>query len=213
MTHNEFVPRELVLKLNDLGFNEHCYFLYWKKGCYTFSDGHISVDLVNVRMRDVVSVHDYGTLEKPVVYAPTYYQVFRWFREKHKMEAEIRNIEYSENHYNVFISSYIHGSLEKVSASCYDEAQEFALIRLIEILREKINFETIDLDNPELLRLYGKLNKELEEYGQRLITLQEALKLGLTADSPETIVNDIVGYFVAEEERGCNENKSHDNYF
>ena len=73
--------------------------------------------------------------------------------------------------------------------------------------------QSIDLNNPELLRLYGKLNVELEEYGQRLITIQEALKFGLRADSPETIVHDIVGYFVAEEEHGCNENKSHDNWF
>jgi hypothetical protein len=60
----EFIPYELALRMKELGFNEPC-FGYYDEG------GNLYTEMVEV------------------LKAPLYQQVFRWFREKYNLHAEI----------------------------------------------------------------------------------------------------------------------------
>ena len=68
----EFIPYEQALALKELGFDEPCFGLFHKDGSF---------------YRSYCTSHEqyYGQ----VCSAPTYYQCFRWFREKYKLEGDI----------------------------------------------------------------------------------------------------------------------------
>lgn len=82
----EFIPYDLALEMKQLGFDEPCF------GYYLASTLFISNDIV------------YNSTDIPVIKAPLYQQVFRWFREKYDLHVQIRkeNYVYQKVHYNYF---------------------------------------------------------------------------------------------------------------
>jgi hypothetical protein len=69
----EFVPYELALELKQLGFDEPCFAIYYNPSKELFIGGTINPFTKEIR-----------TL------APTYSQAFRWFREKHNIDAWVQ---------------------------------------------------------------------------------------------------------------------------
>ena len=66
----EFVPYELALELKQLGFYELCFGYFDRKDCCV-----LKIDAV---------------YQNTNLSAPTYSQVFRWFREKHNIDAWVQ---------------------------------------------------------------------------------------------------------------------------
>jgi hypothetical protein len=71
-----FVPYEIALALKELGFDEPCFGYYHNLG-----SKQLLISLRNLK-EDNNSEIEYFV-------APTYSQAFRWFREKHKIQATI----------------------------------------------------------------------------------------------------------------------------
>ncbi len=74
----EFVPYEQSLDLHLAGFNEPCL-------CYYSVKDNIDAELKNVD-NDLIN---FRPVNYPSIKAPLYQQVFRWFREKHKLHSSI----------------------------------------------------------------------------------------------------------------------------
>jgi hypothetical protein len=141
----DFVPYEPALELKQLGFDEPCF------GYYV--DGELRG--INLGMEELggvepyyqrlgfhtLSNHDIDNPNKIVATAPTFSQVFRWFREKydlvHRIDRDggwwicaILNL-YDEADQGVierFIVCY---------PNTYEEAELACLIQLIEIVKKK----------------------------------------------------------------------------
>jgi hypothetical protein len=125
----EFVPYDRALKLNQLGFNEPCFGYY--------------VELVNptqgILTIEKCDKHIDGCL------APTFQQVFRWFRENYNLHYEIRyrpsirkNLRYLTKYIDLS-PKYLYqveSSLIEVVGT-YKEAELACLDKLIEILETK----------------------------------------------------------------------------
>lgn len=121
----EFAPYELAVKLEELGFNEPC-FAY-----YRIFDGY-------------PKEYTFGYFDEPkryesniMVFAPTFSQAFRWFREKHEVFG-IVNFGTNDFTFNIYNSDGL-GLLTKESLAfngTYQEAELACLTKLIELLKE-----------------------------------------------------------------------------
>lgn len=123
----EFIPYQQGLQLKELGFDEPC-FGYWKSKNWliqekTRTDGYTHAD--------------------QECSAPLYQQVFRWFREKHQIEAIVSciysktlDISYEERRYHCYIVR--NGITTKgTKFKTYEEAENVCLNKLIEICKNK----------------------------------------------------------------------------
>jgi len=124
----EFVPYELAVKLKVLGFNEPC-FAY-----YRIFDGY-------------PKEYTFGYFDEPkryesniMVFAPTFSQAFRWFREKGYRFNMINDVSQVDGDYFydvwfngnfIFESHYIYKT--------YEEAELACLTKLIEIVKQTKN--------------------------------------------------------------------------
>jgi hypothetical protein len=113
----EFIPYEQALELKELGFNEPC-FGYWKMSYWlieekTRTDGYTHAD--------------------QLCSAPTFSQVFRWFREKYK-KVDYPEFDYDEQKWHCH-SDYKGYLL----FDTYDDAELACLKKLIEIVKNKDN--------------------------------------------------------------------------
>ena len=124
----EFVPYNLALKLKEIGFDEPCMSFF-------FGDG--------------VAFKWY---EKPFNYnksndisRPTFSQIFRWFREKHKIITEItfyNNGEtWEDTEFKATVTRFedfaTHNTFVKIDIKSYEDAELYCLEKLIEILENK----------------------------------------------------------------------------
>ena len=124
--NKEFVPYEQALALKELGFNEPCFGVYYTK------DGDVRI----------ITEGEQGN-------APTYSQVFRWFREKHNLMFQIfylRNgnhaalIHRTTPEYMDIVDQLSPSSGcvdEVVDCYSYEKAELACLIKLIEIVKNK----------------------------------------------------------------------------
>ena len=124
----EFIPYELALELKQLGFDEPCF------GVYATKDGYVRK-----------SAYDENGD------APTYYQAFRWFREKHLLEGLVlpqnRSVPDPLPIYFIAVISYEDGEMNELFNSTapinmlhyseYEEAELACLKKLIEIVKNK----------------------------------------------------------------------------
>ncbi len=118
----EFVPYPLALRLKELGFDEPC--IAWYYG----------VDLWMVDQRESAPIN-YRT--NPIrggngVLAPTFSQVFRWFREKYSLIAEF-NWHFPSKCY----ATSIYPNDFYLQTKSYEEAELACLDKLIEIAESK----------------------------------------------------------------------------
>jgi hypothetical protein len=107
----EFVPYEQVLALKALGFNEKC-IMHWWKG--------------------KLSYYQMGDFSPTHTSAPTYSQVFRWFREKYGMIFTLIASTYYYPSVS-FINTDGNSEIELGEYETYEEAELACLEKLIEM--------------------------------------------------------------------------------
>jgi len=137
----EFVTYEQAIKLKELGFKEIC-FAYFRKdlnGKFICSiDG-----MVNINDKQKFMTSDENGLinhEARVSYisAPLKQQVFRWFRNNHKLQAEILwRGDMSCFCYKTGNFKYSSHSFSKDDYKTYEEAESACIDKLIELIENK----------------------------------------------------------------------------
>jgi hypothetical protein len=131
----EFVPYELALRLKALGFDEPCVIIY-------YNDGKNYVISETLMTNNELSTHDEIT-------SPLYQQTFRWFREKYNLFGKVYIVnfgadEYSFDIYDLYEEKYKYENFIGAGASytgtfeTYEEAELACLIKLIEIVKNKL---------------------------------------------------------------------------
>ena len=124
--NKEFVPYEQALALKELGFDEPCVY-------YVDKDNNSYI--YNFQTHPDEFIEGCGV---NVIPTPTFSQAFRWFREKHDLQAS--NIMFSNGKYDTGITRY--KGTQSVWGNgpiyhTYEEAELACLDKLIEICKEK----------------------------------------------------------------------------
>jgi hypothetical protein len=119
----EFISYEQALELKELGFNEPCFATY---------DEDIELELQDFEQT-------YDTFPSHIIAVPLYQQVFRWFREKHKLTHSVRTFFNEEFYYEIYVSFNYEITSDK--RNTYEEAELACLNKLIEITKTK-QYET-----------------------------------------------------------------------
>jgi hypothetical protein len=130
----EFVPYEIALELNRLGFDEPCFKGYTEeyKTLINFSNNHTNTSVKN-------------TLPTKPFTAPLYQQAFRWFREKHNLFGCIDLHTSTPIHWYIRIDDIIkndyiyHSEDNDLKFKTYEEAELECLKKLIEIAKSYEN--------------------------------------------------------------------------
>jgi hypothetical protein len=134
----EFIPYNLALELKELGFDEPCF------AKYTSNRLLLSINWSNVWCENI---------NESEIYAPLYQQVFRWFREKYKLNGEVNHLPNVEK-YGIITSNMAdikpkdlskNENFERgkkvtndfVKYETYEEAELVCLEKLIEIVKNK----------------------------------------------------------------------------
>jgi len=124
--NKEFVPYEIALSLKKIGFDKRCF------GCY---DEHGVFGLT------VMSIQKYYTnreIDSWNVAAPTWSQVFRWFRKKHKLHGILFNMDTKDFGVEIrTIDNEPEGCILLGYFKTFKKAQLACLRKLIEIVKEK----------------------------------------------------------------------------
>ena len=120
----EFVPYELAVKLKALGFDEECFGYYHVNVGYTKGYAFCYFDKPK-RFKDGFDL-----------LAPTFSQVFRWFREKYNLKSFIQPIP---DDVDTYIFAYGTKEIEHDDEDYlkYEEAELACLEKLIEIIELK----------------------------------------------------------------------------
>jgi hypothetical protein len=117
MIEKDFVPYEESFELDKLGFDEPCF------GVYATKDGYVRK-----------SAYDENGD------APTYSQAFRFFRNKHNINAQIAFCEYSvssENSWKFTFDNPTNVLIWNGKFNTYEEAELECLKVLIEMVKTK----------------------------------------------------------------------------
>jgi len=123
--NKEFIPYELALELNQLGFN---------KPCLATID---QTDFIHIKGTEypIRGAMIYDTID-----CPTYSQAFRWFREKYGLYS-IVDIDSPPITFYYVITKKTQGGIgvqnEKFNFNTYEEAELACLKKLIEIVKQK----------------------------------------------------------------------------
>ena len=140
----EFTPYQEALELKELGFDETCF------GYYV--DGELRG--INLGMEELggvepyyqrlgfhtLSNHDIDNPNKIVATAPTFSQVFRWFREKHHKCGWVTESYFKgKKLYQYHISRLETLNIISDIIEDYDEAELECLRKLIEIIKQQDN--------------------------------------------------------------------------
>jgi hypothetical protein len=136
----EFIPYEQALALKDLGFNEPCL------GYYVGKDKEVYMS------NEILSAPFQFRLESKTTFvAPTFSQAFRWFREKHSIQATIEPTK-DQHRFELGFNYWIWNTKTAEEwftepkdrpagdyvFDSYEEAELECLIKLIKIINEKI---------------------------------------------------------------------------
>ncbi len=111
----EFVTYKQALALKILGYDEGCFMIYYDGTSELRGSSHF------LYSRDIK--------------APLKQQVFRWFRDKHKIQSLIQ--KYDVNNFMFTIDDGINKDVSVVGFTSYEEAESAGIDGLIEILKEK----------------------------------------------------------------------------
>lgn len=125
----QFVPYDLSLKLKELGFDEECL------GYYLNEDLAEILEIEELLCIDEKHYQKSSALGK-VCSAPLWQQVFKWFRDKHKLSGEVY---YLDGGWHFDIDSLINGwsqytSPPKRPFETFESAQEAVVCKLIKML-------------------------------------------------------------------------------
>ncbi len=129
----EFVPYELALRMEALGFNKPCFGSY--RGNDYFS-GHL-----DIAYSTIDNLKQYKWLSPTL--APTWQQAFKWFREKYDLSGWVdESFGGSLRRGVVSIKSEIGSEYYPTTTKLfytYEEAELDCLTNLIEIVEQKEN--------------------------------------------------------------------------
>ena len=137
----ELVPTELALELREIGFDEFCMFYYeHNKPAPRF--GLESRDIKNKSHFRIMRINAHKILQlksnKIDIAAPSYEQIFSWFRKKGLFHSIILTQDFIEN--DIFFSCEIRNANTDIvtmfTIGSYEEAREELLKRLIKIYKE-----------------------------------------------------------------------------
>jgi hypothetical protein len=123
----EFIPYEQALALKELGFNEPCFATY-----SNVQEAGIEKGSLSYYKGSFLPVSS-----KMFCLAPTYSQVFRWFREKYDLHHVIHNFTALKGTDEEYLAEV--GKADDTFSSCrtYEEAELACLEKLIEIVESK----------------------------------------------------------------------------
>lgn len=123
---NEFVDYNTALALKKLGFDEECLGYYLcRNSAFGIDDLEITTDYIDLLPYDSSSCK-----------APTFSQVFKWFREKYNLDSSIALVA---NGYGFYIHknrNYTNKGENYGMYITYKEAELECLKKLIEIINE-----------------------------------------------------------------------------
>jgi hypothetical protein len=124
----EFVPYKEALSLKELGFDDTCFMMY---------NGTQLEESVNVKTFKLHPL-DYNNFDglPDCISAPTYQQVFRWFREKYQLHSTITSISQESWQWHITKPGESLGKLYNEDFYDYEEAELACLKKLIEIVKE-----------------------------------------------------------------------------
>lgn len=139
----ELVPTELASELREIGFSEFCMFYYeHNKPAPRF--GIESRDIKNKSHFRIIKINAHKILQskssKIDIAAPSYEQIFSWFRKKGLFHSITLVKDFFED--SIFFESEIRNSnadiITMFTRGTYEEAREELLKRLIKIYKENI---------------------------------------------------------------------------
>lgn len=137
----EFIPYEQALALKELGFDEKCiaadYDANGKIVIQYADEGITNTELDEITAQCNEDAVENG--ENPIDYdpaVPLYQQAFRWFRQKHNLQAEMVFSEKPDRFY-YYIGNMVTGDMDRGSNMSYEEAELACLEKLIEIIKNK----------------------------------------------------------------------------
>ena len=125
--NKEFIPYEQALDLESIGFDIRPDFgnqtsLYTKDGRHLFYT-------------------NYGVMGSGLydgyIYAPTFSQAFRWFREKYNIKGHIEAVEYLDGTPDTYHWSIFNKCNSGYDQLTYEEAELECLRKLIEVTKTK----------------------------------------------------------------------------
>ena len=123
----EFVNYEMALELKELGFNEPCFTYYYNV------TGKLRTNL----SIDIDNDMNYMLNKKlGITLAPTFSQVFRFFREKYRLEGAIYrlNLKWASQVFNIETSTYC---FKHELFETYEEAEINSLQKMIKMVKNK----------------------------------------------------------------------------
>jgi hypothetical protein len=121
----EFVPYDLALALKELGLDEPC--LGW------YQDNTLRLD---INANQSIKFHNHLGRFKGCFIAPTFSQVFRWFREKYNLDGSVKPMN-AEWGYEINNISMCYCILVETSITSHKEAELECLKKLIQIVKTK----------------------------------------------------------------------------
>ncbi|GIZ15524.1 hypothetical protein [Capnocytophaga catalasegens] len=129
-----FVSYEIAEKLKEIGFDQECLFYYSypeKIHCLT----HNKTEQTSVLDIEEIWAHNTNESEEPFCSAPTYEQVFKWFREKRLFS--IVYMTENKNGYEIEIEYENKHICINLFNETYKQAREQLILKLIEIYKNE----------------------------------------------------------------------------
>jgi len=132
--NKEFIPYEQAVAIKEIGFDEPCF------GFYQVVKNDIETHAYFIEMISVTR----NVLRYDDCVSPIKQQAFRWFRDKHNLFACIDLQCCTPSHWYIRIDNIVendylfHSEDSGLKWFTYEEAEAFAIEKLIEIVKEKL---------------------------------------------------------------------------
>ena len=130
-----FLPYQYALELKELGFDEDCFGKYEGK-LNSYGNKPLVLAFTFTNLPSAENKVDYSNYPYRDIEAPTYQQVFKWFRQKHNLHGYVEPIQDEETvvfTYNILNTEQ---SVETIYET-YEEAELELLNELIETIKNK----------------------------------------------------------------------------
>jgi len=142
MVNKDFITYEEALGLKDLDFNEPCFAYYYNSGT---SGEPENKNIIGLGVGKPSEIESYMRTNISICKAPTYQQVFRWFRTEYALAGlpEIGSQEFSYRIYNTKTDKLVTSDINYNGT--YEEAESKCLERLIKIARTTEKISTLNM--------------------------------------------------------------------
>lgn len=135
MTTDIFAPKELSQKLREIGFDEPCIAIY------SIHDNELKgIIQGEEKLIDNFILGKFTCSSYSGIPAPTWEQVFKWFRERGYLF--VIGYDFSDKKYNYKIVIKKHNEISRITSEnypTYEQARENLALELIEIYKKQNN--------------------------------------------------------------------------